>query len=115
MRANRANERLRREITGKRKTWPNSAGFYVLALMFGPRGRFFGCFYFHDLFLLFGVVVFPFFVVVVFVFVDLLVGLLLFEFLVVEFVVRPVGLVVFGRVVFAFILLFRFAVVIFFE
>ena len=75
-------------------------------LAFGPRWRLFGHLYFFDFFLLFGVVVFPFLVVVLFVFVDFfLVGLLFFEFL-----VRFVGLIFFGRVFFLFVLVFLFFV-----
>ena len=66
---------------GKEKTQPISAGFCRSLLPFGPRRRLIGHLYFFDFFLLFGVVVFPFLVVVFFVFVDFfLVGLLFFEF-----------------------------------
>ena len=105
MRASRANVAgFGENSPGKEKTRPKLAGFCGLVLAFGPYWRLFGQLYFFDLFLLFGVVVFPFLVVVLFVFVDFfVVGFLFFEFL-----VRLVGLIFLGGVFFLFVLVFLF-------
>src|SRR4051812_9185238 len=90
---------------GKEKTRPNSAGFCRFMLAFGSHGWLFGRLHLFDFFLLFGVVVFPFLVVVFFVFIDffLVVGFLFFEFF-----IRLVSLVFLGGIFFLFVLVFLF-------